>query len=113
MKKISAAFLCLFLCLSLFAQSQPVKLSGGKMRLAEVFSAIERQTGLSVDYDASSVDGSVLVAVPSGTATVKNLLDSILPSRLHLLIQQVPCHHPAPAGAPAGSAEGPCGGQRR
>ena len=103
MKKISAAFLCLFLCLSLFAQSQPVKLSGGKMRLAEVFSAIERQTGLSVDYDASSVDGSVLVAVPSGTATVKNLLDSILPkagyiysfNKSHVIIRPQPAPQPA------------------
>ena len=80
MKKISAAFLCLLLCLTLFAQSQPVRLSGGKMTIGEVFSAIESQTGLSVDYDARAVDGSTVVVVPSGTARVKDLLDGILPN---------------------------------
>ena len=50
------------------------------MTLAEVFGAIEGQTGLSVDYDASAVNGSMVVVVPSGTASVKDLLDSILPN---------------------------------
>ena len=104
MKKISAAFLCLSLCLGLFAQTQPVKLSGGKMTLAEVFGAIESQTGLSVDYDASTVNGNETVVVSAGTASVKDLLEGILPhagysysiNKSHVIIRPQPLPQASP-----------------
>ena len=99
MKKfITAAFLGLFLCLTLTAQNQPVKMAGGKMTLVQVFSAIEDQSGLSVDYDASAVDGSLSVTAPSGSVSVKELLESVLPgsgysfsiNKSHVIIRPQP-----------------------
>ena len=57
MKKIIFATLfCLFLCGSLYAQTQQVTMQGGESALGQVFKEIESQAGLSVDYDAQEVD---------------------------------------------------------
>ena len=81
MKKIIFATLfCLFLCGSVFAQNQQVKMPGGKTTIGQVFGQIESQTGMSVDYDAKEVDVNQVVTVPSGNSTVKALLDAILPA---------------------------------
>lgn len=79
MRKICFALLfCLFLCSGLFAQNQQVNMSGGKMTFGQVISAIESQTGMSVDYDAREVDVNRTVSVPSGVTSVKALLDAAL-----------------------------------
>ncbi len=61
-----------------FAQNQRITLKGGTTTLAAVFSEIEYQTDLSVDYDVNVVDGSKPVSVPASTLTVKSLLDNVL-----------------------------------
>lgn len=79
-----------------FAQNQQVKVPGGKQTLAAVFSSIESQTGMSVDYDARVVDASKTVSVPSGAQTVKSLLDAVLDdagysytiSKSHIIIKE-------------------------
>ena len=60
-----------------FAQNQRITLKGGTTTLAAVFSEIEYQTDLSVDYDVNVVDGSKPVSVPASTLTVKSLLDNV------------------------------------
>ena len=66
------------MCSSLFAQTQQVKMQGGKETFSQVFKAIESQTGMSVDYDAQEVNLNQTVSVPAGTTTVKALLDTVL-----------------------------------
>lgn len=79
MKKIFFATLfCLFLCGSLYAQTQQVTMQGGESALGQVFKEIESQAGLSVDYDAQEVDVTQKVTVPAGKVTVKALLDAVL-----------------------------------
>ena len=68
----------LLLCGASYAQNQQVNMTGGKATFAQVISAIESQTGMSVDYDARDVDVNKTVSVPSGTTTVKALLDAVL-----------------------------------
>ncbi|MBP5397039.1 MAG: TonB-dependent receptor [Bacteroidales bacterium] len=81
MKKLFFATLfCLFLCGSLFAQSQQVSLSGGQMTIGQLFREVESQTGLSVDFDAREVSTSKSVSVPAGTSSVKAVLDAALGS---------------------------------
>ena len=79
MKKIIFATLfCLFLCGSLYAQTQQVTMQGGESALGQVFKEIESQAGLSVDYDAQEVDVTQKVTVPAGKVTVKALHDAVL-----------------------------------
>ncbi len=102
MKKFIAALIGSVLCLCLEAQNQPVKMSGGKMTIADVFAAIETQTGLSVDYDASAVNTAESVSVSGGSVTVQNLLDSVLPgsgysfsvNKSHIIVRPVPAAQP-------------------
>ena len=74
-KSILAMLFCCFLCISAFAQNQRVKMPGEKVTVAQLFNEIESQTGMSVDYDASKVDVSRTVSVPSGTLSVKDIVD--------------------------------------
>lgn len=79
MKRICLAILfCFFAGICVYAQNQQVKMPGGRLTIASVFSEIESQTGMSVDYDARIVDTSGTVTVPTGTMTVKSLLDAVL-----------------------------------
>lgn len=97
-KNILAVLFCLFLCISSFAQNQRVSMTGGKMTYAQVFSEIETQTGMSVDYDAHGIDLSKAVSVPAGTTTVGALLDSVLApagytytvNRSHFILKEIP-----------------------
>lgn len=77
-KSILAMLFCCFLCISAFAQNQRVKMPGEKVTVAQLFKEIESQTGMSVDYDASKVDVSRTVSVPSGTLSVKDIVDNVL-----------------------------------
>ena len=77
-KSIIASFFCCLLCMTLFAQSQRVKLSGEKVTVAQLFKEIESQTGMSVDYDASTLDLSQTVTLPSGTMSVKDIAEKVL-----------------------------------
>lgn len=77
-KTILALFLCCILSLPAFAQNQRIRMSGGSVTVQKLFSEIESQTGLSVDYDASKVDLGKSVRTDPGNTTVKELLDSTL-----------------------------------
>lgn len=77
-KPIVAIILCCLLCIQAFAQSQRVKLSGNQVTVAQLFKEIESQTGMSVDYDATALDLSQTVTVPSGSTSVKDLIDKVL-----------------------------------
>ena len=66
--------LCCLAYFSLGAQNQQLRLPGGNVTVASLFSEIESQTGLSVDYDAAALDLDKSVTVPSGTLNVKDLL---------------------------------------
>lgn len=79
MKKIILATLfCCFLCLPLGAQNQQLKLPGGELTVARLFREIESQTGMSVDYDASVPDLDKTISIPSGTTSLKDIIENIL-----------------------------------
>ena len=61
-----------------FAQDQMVKLSGERITLAEAFDQIEQQTDLSIDYDAASVDASLIVSAPQEKGRVSDILGRLL-----------------------------------
>ena len=60
------------------AQNQKVKLSGNNITLSMAFDQIEKQTNLSVDYDAKTVNvKKVLRALPKGT-TLNEVMTQLL-----------------------------------
>lgn len=77
---VSALFAFALLCLPLttWAQNQKVNISGGKVTLKSVFSQIEKQTGLSVDYDAEVVNVNKTVTPATTNGAVKNVLQGAL-----------------------------------
>lgn len=81
MKQLIAMLACILLSSSvssgIFAQTQNVRFSRERMKISEVFSAIEQQTGLTVAYNESALDLSGVVSVPSET-NVSDLLASVL-----------------------------------
>ena len=77
-KTFLAVLFCCLLCMASYAQNQRVKMPGEKVTVAQLFREIESQTGMSVDYDASKVDLSRTVSVPSGTLSVKDIVDDVL-----------------------------------
>lgn len=78
-RTILTALFCCLLCLSSFAQGQQIKLSGSSVTVGRLFKEIESQTGMSVDYDASKIDLSKTVPVNSGTVSVKDIVEKVLP----------------------------------
>ena len=79
MKRFIIATICFcLLSLSLGAQNQQLKLSGGELTIAQLFKEIESQTGMSVDYDASALDTAKTVSVPAGTVSIKDIMDNVL-----------------------------------
>lgn len=77
-KLIVSALVSLFVCTTLLAQQQQVKMTGGKASFSQVFSAIENQTGYSVDFDSQDVNMAQTVNVQAGETTVTTLLDTVL-----------------------------------
>lgn len=71
MKQLIAMLACILLSSSvssgIFAQTQNVRFNRERMKISEVFSAIEQQTGLTVAYNESTLDLSGVVSVPSET----------------------------------------------
>ena len=74
-KTILTALFCCLLCIVSSAQNQRVKMPGNQMTVAQLFREVETQTGMSVDFDATKVDVSKSVSVPSGTVSIKDLAD--------------------------------------
>ena len=81
MKQLIAMLACILLSSSvssgIFAQTQNVRFNRERMKISEVFSAIEQQTGLTVAYNESTLDLSGVVSVPSET-NVSDLLAAVL-----------------------------------
>lgn len=67
MKRFSA-FICMLLgvvlSVNVFAQNQTVTFSQEKMKISEVFSIVEKQTGLSIAYNEDLLDVGRLVTLP-------------------------------------------------
>lgn len=60
------------------AQQQRVQLSGSNLPLKEVFSQIEKQTNLSVDYKIQDIDDSLIIKNIPSQGTVRTVLSKIL-----------------------------------
>ncbi len=60
------------------AQNQKVKLVGNNISLKTAFDQIEKQTGLSVDYDSKIIDVKKLISTPSQLVALKDLLTLLL-----------------------------------
>lgn len=60
------------------AQNQKVRLSGNGLSLRAAFEQIEKQTNMSVDYDAKIIDTSRLVPQVSGETSVNDLMKVLL-----------------------------------
>lgn len=63
---------------SVFSQSQIVEIQGSRLTIKEIFRQIERQTGLSVDYNSFEIDDSEIVTSIPKKDNVSNLLAAIL-----------------------------------
>lgn len=74
---ISISCFCL-IGLPAIGQNQRIYLQKKAISLKEAFSEIERQTNLSVDYDAQTVRVSEMASVPNSSMTVEELLNAIL-----------------------------------
>ena len=82
-KFLSCRSLILIACLCLInftaiGQNQQIHLQKKAVSLKEAFREIERQTNLSVDYDAQTVNVSGQASVPQNTMTVDEFLKTIL-----------------------------------
>ena len=88
-----------------FAQDQMVKLSGERITLAAAFDQIEQQTDLSIDYDAASVDASLVVSAPQDKGRVSDILGRLLDgtgytysfNRSHVIVSVQKPREPEPA----------------
>ena len=68
------------------------------MTYSQVFSAIESQTGMSVDYDAAAVNTDRTVTVSPGSPSVKDLLDAVFAdsgytysiNKSHIIVKEKP-----------------------
>lgn len=60
------------------AQNQKVKLTGNNISLKTAFDQIEKQTGLSVDYDSKIIDIKKLIITPSQSFALKDLMELLL-----------------------------------
>ena len=80
-RKITALLL-IFMFMSytnaIFAQQQAVKLSGKNLTLKVAFDQIEKQTGLSIDYDAKTIDVNKIIVPTPQPGSLKNVLDNLL-----------------------------------
>lgn len=61
-----------------YAQQQPVRLSGQNLTLKAAFKQIEQQTGMSVDYDARVLDTSRPVTGVPDSAPVEEVMRLLL-----------------------------------
>lgn len=60
------------------AQNQKVKLTGNNISLKSAFDQIEKQTGLSVDYDSNIIDVKKIISTPSQSIALKDLMALLL-----------------------------------
>jgi len=60
------------------AQNQKVKLTGKTISLKIAFDQIEKQTGLSIDYDSKVIDIKKVINVPSQSLAVNDLMVLLL-----------------------------------
>ncbi|MBP1677423.1 MAG: susC1, partial [Bacteroidetes bacterium] len=79
-KSILLYFITLLLIfpLGLYAQSQKVKLSGSKITLKSAFEQIEKQTGLSIDYDSKTINLNDLVTTSAKEMPVGEAVELLL-----------------------------------
>lgn len=79
-KSILIYFITLLLIFpfGVYAQSQKVKLSGSKITLKSAFEQIEKQTGLSVDYDSKSINVNNLVTSSAKEMPVSEAVELLL-----------------------------------
>lgn len=68
----------LILPIGLSAQNQMVKLSGKNISLNTAFDQIEKQTGLSVDYDSKVIDVKKTISIPTKELALKDLMAILL-----------------------------------
>jgi len=64
--------------ISSYAQNQKVSLSGSNITLSMAFEQIEKQTGLSVDYDAKTIDTKKAIITIPKKSTLSEALSQIL-----------------------------------
>ena len=64
--------------LCVHAQNQIIKLSGSQMTVSSVIKAIQKQTGLSVDYSQNALNTGERINISSKTVKLSSLLDDIL-----------------------------------
>lgn len=70
---------CLFFSTAMFGQNQEVKLSKNNgISLKQAFSEIEKQTGLSIDYNSVVINTSLLRTIPSPNGTAEKILKELL-----------------------------------
>ncbi len=60
------------------AQNQIIKLSGSQMTVSSVIKAIQKQTGLSIDYSQNTLNTGERVKINSKTVKLSSLLDKML-----------------------------------
>jgi TonB-dependent SusC/RagA subfamily outer membrane receptor len=60
------------------AQNQKIKIPGNSISLKAAFDQIEKQTGLSVDYDAKTIDVKKLISISSQSIALKDLMTLLL-----------------------------------
>lgn len=60
------------------AQNQKINLTGKNISLKMAFDQIEKQTGLSVDYDSKVIDIRKVITIPNQTFVLKDLLSLLL-----------------------------------
>lgn len=75
-----ARFLLVTACLfvAMVAKAQNVKFTGDDMTLKTAIATIERQTNMSVDYDANRVNTDIMVRVRGASGNVHKALSAIL-----------------------------------
>lgn len=71
-------FMFMFFANSVYSQQQNVKLNGKNLTLKVAFDQIEKQTGLSVDYDAKKIDVTQIIAPTPKPGKVTSVLDNLL-----------------------------------
>lgn len=80
-KKFAGRMIIIFLflySLPVFSQHQKLEFLEKKYTVKDVFKEIEKQTGLSVDYDTKVIDTSQSVHIPSNAQTVRSVVGLIL-----------------------------------
>lgn len=77
-KLVTCILLASFLALPSLVQAQNITLKGNQMTLKKAFNIIERQSGLSIDYDASTINTDKVVNVKEVSGTVDNCIRMVL-----------------------------------